>query len=56
MFLNCRYNLGLLNTIKAGTVELETYSFSATIEVYEDDEIKSEGFQIMLGYTLPLGK
>jgi hypothetical protein len=56
VFLNCRYNLGLLNTIKAGTIELETFTFSTTIEIFENDEIKSEGFQIMVGYTLPLGK
>jgi len=56
VFLSCRYNLGLLNLVKAGTIEVETYSFSATIEVYQDDEITSQGFQIMLGFTFPLGK
>ena len=56
VFLNCRYNLGLLNLVKAGTIDLETYSFSTTIEVYQDDEINSQGFQIMLGITFPLGK
>lgn len=56
VFLNCRYNLGLLNLVKAGTIELEAYPFSTTIEVYEGDEINSQGFQIMLGITFPLGK
>jgi len=55
-FLNCRYNFGLANLIKTGTIELESVHLSTTVEITDEQEITSEGFQIMCGFTFPLGK
>jgi hypothetical protein len=56
VFFNCRYNLGLANLVKAGSFELQFLNYSTMIEIAEGEDIKSEGFQMMLGFTFPLGK
>ena len=56
VFLNCRYHMGLANLIKAGTIELEWHDFPLTVDISEGEEITSEGFQILVGFSFPLGK
>ena len=55
IFLDGRYCLGLVNLNEGGTVEFRAGDLVMTEEVREDDEFSTKGFQIMLGYTLPLG-
>lgn len=56
LFLNCRYNLGLSDLSRSGTIEFSQGDFSLDLNVDEADKIKSEVFQIMFGFVLPLGK
>jgi len=55
-FIEGRYVMGLSNLNKGGTVNL-TYDNLVVAGPQTDpqDEIKTKGFQIMLGYQLPLG-
>ncbi len=55
VFLEGRYTFGLSNINKGGTVEFESGSIAITDEVEEQDELSTKGFQIMVGFTFPIG-
>ena len=56
LFIEGRYTFSLNNLNKGGTVELK---YDGTVidteELSPDDEFMNRGFQIMAGYSLPLG-
>jgi hypothetical protein len=54
-FLEGRYTFGLSNINKGGTVEFESGSIAITDEIEEHDELSTKGFQIMVGFTFPIG-
>lgn len=54
-FLDGRYCLGLVNLNEGGTLEFRAGDLVRPEEISEDDEFSTKGFQVMLGYTLPLG-
>jgi len=55
VFLEGRYTFGLSNINKGGTVEFESGSIAITDEIEEHDELSTKGFQIMIGFTFPIG-
>ncbi len=55
-FIEGRYSLGLTNLNKGGNINLTNGNLLvAGPQTDPQDEIKTMGFQIMLGYQLPLG-
>lgn len=54
LFLDGRYSWGLTNMNKGGTAEFEVAGMTVTEEIDEEDSVKTRGFQVMLGYTLPI--
>jgi len=57
IFLEGRYTFGLNNLNKGGLITFKADDVIITThEVNEQDEFKNKGFQIMAGFTLPLGK
>lgn len=57
IFLEGRYTFGLNNLNKGGLIAFKADDVIITThEVNEQDEFKNKGFQIMAGFTLPLGK
>ena len=55
-FIGGRYNLGLLSMVKGGQMDLQFLGYDITVEIDEGDNVYAEGFQIMMGFTFPLGK
>jgi hypothetical protein len=55
VFLDGRYAAGLTNLNKGGTVEFKSGDMVIVEEISPSDEISTKGFQIMLGYTFPIG-
>jgi hypothetical protein len=56
LFLESRYLLGLNNLNKGGSVDFKLNGVVVETEnIDEEDEFKNRGFQIMVGYSIPLG-
>lgn len=55
IFLDGRYAVGLTNINKGGTVEFKSGDLVVVDEISRNDKISTKGFQIILGYTLPIG-
>jgi hypothetical protein len=56
LLLEGRYALGLTNLNKGGDVNFKSGNLVVSgIQTDPNDEIKTKGFQIMLGYQLPIG-
>ena len=57
LLLEGRYALGLTNLNKGGDVNFKSGNLIVVgIQTDPNDEIKTKGFQIMLGYQLPIGR
>lgn len=54
-FIEGRYALGFSNLLKGGRVDLTSGNLSLPLDTLPGDELKTMGFQIMIGYQLPLG-
>jgi len=48
------YNLGLLNTLQAGTIDIQVGESTAEETISALDVSKSRGLQLMLGLTFPI--
>ena len=55
VFVEGRYTLGLSDLFKAGTVEWKSGNISVPGEGLEGNEMFTKGFQVMVGFTVPLG-
>lgn len=54
-FIEGRYALGFSNLMKGGTYDLTSGSITMPVDTQPGDDLKTMGFQIMIGYQLPLG-
>jgi hypothetical protein len=55
LFVEARYTFGLTDSNKGGTVEFRSGSIVATEEINADDKLVNKGFQLLVGFTLPIG-
>jgi hypothetical protein len=55
VFVEGRYTLGLTDLFKAGKVEWKSGSTTIPGEGLEGNEMSTKGFQVMIGFTIPLG-
>lgn len=51
LFIEARYTLGLADIVKEGEIEV-----GGEKEIIPDAEVKTRGFQIMAGVSIPIGK
>jgi hypothetical protein len=55
VFVEGRYTLGLTDLFNAGQVEWKSGDITVEGEGFEGSELFTKGFQIMIGFTIPLG-
>ncbi len=55
LFVEARYTFGLTDSNKGGTLEFRSGSIVATEEIRADDRMSNKGFQLLVGFTLPIG-
>jgi hypothetical protein len=55
VFVEGRYTLGLTDLFKAGQVEWKSGGTTIPGEGLEGNEMSTKGFQVMVGFTIPLG-
>jgi hypothetical protein len=56
IFLESRYTLGMINTAKAGTVNVDVGDEVIEASLSEDKEFKTREIQVMAGVTFPISK
>ena len=56
LFLDGRYSYGLSNIMDGGTVEFKSGNVTLPMTLEEDDDTFNKGLQLMLGFTVPLGR
>jgi len=55
IFIDGRYSAGMTDLNKGGTVEFKSGDAVIVEEISRSDRISTKGFQIVLGYTFPIG-
>jgi len=55
VFIEGRYAFGFSNMMKGGTYDVTSGSITMPVDTQPGDDLKTMGFQIMIGYQLPLG-
>jgi hypothetical protein len=55
LFIDGRYAAGFANLSKGGQIEFKQGDDIITLNTLSSDKISTKGFQIMAGYTIPLG-
>ena len=56
IFIESRYSLGLTNTSKGGTCEINVGSTTAPGAMSDEDVMETRGIQVLAGVTVPISK
>jgi opacity protein-like surface antigen len=56
LFVEARYTFGLTDNNKGGMVDFKSGDIVISDDIRAEDRLVNKGFQLLVGYTLPLGK